>query len=270
MGKSFQFVALSGIVIAGSVVAFFCFHTSALQEPLLRSSFVHNESGVDKPVKGAVSASVTSGAPESVKRTGFGKTANENLTMPGTDELKQNSPEKGAQENSVTNDTSAQIITGISPYPAGGKPTGPFDISWNFTNQDKVATGSITVTNLSLDAVIEVSATAFGSAKFEKPYLERNEIPRGQSRAFPVSVVTGLGRCEIIVTVTHVLHDRRGRTITINLSKEKDNRPDDTVPQPTVFPNSQGALPAAPLSGTKVIKDNAGQLIQLHESRAEK
>ncbi len=161
-------------------------------------------------------------------------------------------------------------IHGDALYPAGGKPIGPFDLAWHLSRRGDAVSGSIVVKNLSADSPVELVITANGTALLEHPYAERATIARGQSHAFPVTVTTGAGASSLTVTATHLLYDRRSRTIAIDLTKPGTV----DVPAEKSVVNDMHHDHAVPLlgpePGTVIIQDDGGERIKLQPAQPEK
>lgn len=165
-----------------------------------------------------------------------------------------------------------RTVVGKSPYPAGGKPTGPFDIEWSFSVGTTSATGVITITQLASAPTVSIGVVARGSASLKQPFQERVEIPQDASRSFPVVVDLGTGAGSLVVTVTSEGADRRARSITIELVPQP--AAESGVPAPgaesvvpaTNPPNGVAPNPSVPLSGSRTIRDDSGEVIELNPS----
>ena len=163
-----------------------------------------------------------------------------------------------------------EAIAGTSPYPEGGKPTGPFDLAWNLVRRGTAVTGSITVKNLASTSPVEISIRALGSAVLESPAQDTSDLASGALRDFPISVRMADGRGSLTVTVAHLRYIRRARTITIQLADDSGNaaqRANVSVAAPPAGNAASTNRPDAltkPLTGSRIITDDAGQTIELH------
>jgi len=164
-------------------------------------------------------------------------------------------------------------VVGTSPYPAGGKPTGPFDITWSFSVGATRAQGTITVTHLSPTAHVTIEVVPRAGATLAQPFLEQVDLGKGESRTFPVAVGLGEGSNSLVVTVTAHGADRRARVVTIDLVPVPAAEPaiPSAVPPaggPTASPTQSGQ--PAPLSGSQTIRDASGTVLELNPSAPEK
>lgn len=163
-----------------------------------------------------------------------------------------------------------ETIAGTSPYPEGGKPTGPFDLAWNLVRHGTMVTGSITVKNLASTSPVEISIRALGSAVLESPAQDTSDLASGALRDCPIAVRMAYGRGSLTVTVAHLRYIRRARTITIllaDVSGSAAQRANASVAAPPAGNAASTNRPDAltkPLSGSRIITDDAGQTIELH------
>jgi hypothetical protein len=176
----------------------------------------------------------------------------------GADAVRATPPPAGAAAASAAE----EAVVGASPYPAGGKPTGPFDLAWNLVRRDALVTGSITVRNLSATAPVEVSFRALGDATLESPAAATRELARGASGDFPVTVRLASGAGSLVVTAAHLAVARRARIITIPLAGAGAAAAPGTTG--VVAPDGAAGRPGDALTGSRTIVDDAGQRIELH------
>lgn len=157
-------------------------------------------------------------------------------------------------------------VVGESPYPAGGKPVGPFDIAWSFQVGVTRARGSITVRHLSSAARVVVEVVARDGARLAQPFRTEMELDQDGTQTFPLEVFLGEGTNTLVVTATAHAIDRRARVVAIPLvpAAAAPVSPAPAVPAAPVPPGSGDASgkPAAPLSGSQVIRDDHGEVIQ--------
>ena len=161
-----------------------------------------------------------------------------------------------------------EAVAGTSPFPEGGKPTGPFDLAWNLVRHGTAVTGSITVKNLASTSPVEISIRALGSAVLESPAQTTCDLASGALQNFPVAVHMTEGRGSLTVTVAHLRYVRKARTITILLADDGGSAAQRAA---GAAPSIGSAAPAnrpdastRPLTGSRIITDDAGQTIELH------
>jgi hypothetical protein len=150
-------------------------------------------------------------------------------------------------------------VIGESPYPAGGKPVGPFDIAWSFQVGATRAHGTISVRHLSPTAFVIVEVVPRDGARLERPFRVQAEIGKDGTQAFPLVVMLGPGSNTLVVTVTAQGADRRSRVVSIPLVPVAPLQT-PAVPSPGV---GGAGKATAPLSGSHIIRDERGEIIQL-------
>ena len=148
-------------------------------------------------------------------------------------------------------------IAGSSPYPAGGKPTGPFDLAWHLTRSGDIVTGSLTVTSLAPDSQVEVDVRPLGAITLRTQVRFAEILARRVPRSFPLQASAPTGGT-LVITVTQVLAGRLGRSITIDLPPPGQV----SVPQSTV-PSQSPTPGTTPVDGVRTIRDASGQVLHL-------
>lgn len=148
-------------------------------------------------------------------------------------------------------------ISGSSPYPAGGKPTGPFDLAWHLTRSGDMVTGSLTVTSLAPDSQVEVEVRPLGAITLRTPAHFAEVLTRRVPRDFPLQASAPAGG-SLVITVTQVLAGRLGRSITIDLAPTRQ----EAAP-PSAVPRQATQSESAPVNGVQTIRDASGQVLHL-------
>lgn len=158
-----------------------------------------------------------------------------------------------------------RAVVGESPYPVGGKPVGPFDIAWSFQVGVAHAHGTIRVRHLSPTALVIVEVVPRDGARLERPFRAQVEIGKDGMQEFPLEVMLGPGTNTLVVTVTAIGADRRARVVSIPLIPVAP-APVPQASAPGAAPTGKTTVPSAPLSGSHVIRDERGEVIQLDPS----
>lgn len=159
-------------------------------------------------------------------------------------------------------------VVGESPYPAGGKPVGPFDIAWSFQVGVSKANGTITIRHLSPAAHVIVEVVAKNGARLAQPFRTEMDMGKDETRSYPLDVLLGQGSNTLVVTATAQSTDRRARVVSIPLVPAapepvpQTEEPTASTPNASPLPGSASQKPAAPLTGSQVIRDDRGEVIQ--------
>ena len=152
-----------------------------------------------------------------------------------------------------------RVISGSSLLPVGGKPVGPFDISWNLEIIGNTVNGSVEVINHSQDATVLLTATAIGTARVTSGASQECAIGREKGHRYPISIALGSGVNAISLTATRTLFDKRSRTVVVAL----DEAPPAINKDESKLKADPGGIP---IRGTTTITDASGQRVEFHPS----